>query len=181
MKKSKGMARKTRPLVEIRKPLRVRVYRGKFRPFEATRYLDAKALKSAKSATIECGTVEAAGVKQAVSAVIRDGKIVSLRPVACEGCAPAKSRRRATAVELKEAMRQVQQKLGDLGLGRPPRPVAVKISRRLGLQIPIGPIIIVIGEPPIGLDFCIQWWDGNRLCWWCIFGPSGCITFGGPF
>lgn len=178
MKKSKGRARKARSLVELRKPLRVRVYRGKFRPFEATRYLDVKALKSAKSATIECGTVEAAGVKHTVSAVIRDGKIVSLRPVACEGCAPTTRRRKPTAAELKQAMRQVQQKLGDLGLGGPPRPVALKISRRLGLQIPIGPIIIVIGEPPFGLDFCIEWWDGNKLCWMCFFGPSGCITFG---
>lgn len=181
MKRSKGRARKPRPLVEVRKPLRVRVYRGKFRPFEATRYLDVKALKSARSATIECGTVEAAGVKQTVSAVIRDGKIVGLRPVACEGCAPPKRRSKASTGELKQAMRQVREKLAERGLDRPPRPVALKISRRLGLQIPIGPIIIVIGEPPIGLDFCVEWWDGNKLCWWCLFGPSGCITFGGPF
>lgn len=178
MKKSNVRARKQAPLLEIRKPIRVRVFRGKFRPFEATKFLDAKALKAAKSATIECGTVEAAGIKQTVSAVIRDGRIVALRPVACEGCAPTKSRRWRSAPEIKQAMREVQAKLADRGLDGPQKPMPIKVSRRLGFEIPIGPIIIVIGEPPIGLDFCIAVWDGNKYCWWCLFGPSGCITFG---
>lgn len=178
MKKSKVRARKPAPLIEIRKPLRIRVYRGRFRPFESTKYLDVKALKAAKKAVIECGTVEAAGIKQTVSAIVTDGQVVSLRPIACEGCTPTKRRRRATTAELKAAMRQVQARLADLGLDGPRKPIVLKVSRRLGLEIPIGPIIIVIGEPPIGLDFCIAWWDGNKYCWLCLFGPSGCIGFG---
>jgi hypothetical protein len=178
MKKSRVRARKQSPLLEIRKPLRIRVYRGKFRPFESTKYLDVKALKAERKATIECGTIEAAGVKQTVSAVISDGKVVGLRPVACEGCTPTKGRRKVTPAELKQAMRQVQAKLADHGLDGPRKPTVLKISRHFGFEIPIGPIIIVIGEPPYGLDLCISWWDGNKYCWWCLLGPSGCIGFG---
>jgi hypothetical protein len=178
MKKSKVRARKQAPLIEIRKPVRIRVYRGKFRAFESTRFLDVKALKAARKAVIECGTVEAAGVKQTVSAIVSDGTVVGLRPIACEGCAPTKRRRKATSSELKAAMRQVQARLADLGLDGPRKPMALKVSRRLGFEIPIGPIIIVIGEPPYGLDLCISWWDGNKYCWWCLLGPSGCIGFG---
>jgi hypothetical protein len=178
MKKSNVRARRQAPLLEIRKPMRVRVFRGRFRPYEATKFLDVKALRAARQATIECGTVEAAGVKQTVSAVIRDGKVVALRPVACEGCAPMKSRRKYTATEMKQAMRDVKAAMAARGLDVPLKPMHIKVSRRLGFQIPIGPIIIVIGEPPIGLDFCIEIWDGDKYCWWCLFGPSGCITFG---
>ncbi|MCW5573776.1 MAG: hypothetical protein KIT37_12200 [Steroidobacteraceae bacterium] len=179
-KGSNRRSRKQRPLLEIRKPARVRVYRGKFTPFESTKYLDVKALKRAKKAAIECGTVEAAGLRQTVMAEIVKGRVVALKPVACEGCnpKPRKSKKPGRA-ELRKLMVQVRKGLADQGINVRPKPVPLRISPRLGFQIPIGPIIIVIGDPsPWGVDICFEWWDGNTLCWWCIFGASGCITFG---
>lgn len=180
MKKPKRRSRKPTPLLEIRKPARVRVYRGEFTPFESTKYLDVKALKRATSARIECGTVEAAGIKQTVVAEISKGMIVALKPIACEGCnvKPVKSRKYGRA-EIKKMMVRVRTELEDQGINVRPKPMPLRISPRLGFQIPIGPIIIIIGDPsPGGFDLCLEWWDGNKLCWWCIFGASGCITFG---
>lgn len=179
MKKSMRRSRKQSPLLEIRKPIRIRVYQGEFTAFESTKYLDAKALKRAKKATIEVGTVEVAGLKQTVAAEISRGMVVALKPIACEGCnpKPRKSKKYGRA-ELKKMMVQVRRELAARGINPRPKPMLVRVSARLGFQIPIGPIIIVIGEPPLGFDLCFEWWDGDTLCWWCVFGPSGCITFG---
>lgn len=179
MKKSKRRSRKQLPLLEIRKPIRIRVYQGEFTPFESTKYLDVRALRSAKSATIEVGTVEVAGLKQTVAAEINKGMVVALRPIACEGCNPKpKKSKKYDRAELKKMMVRVRKELAARGINERPKPMPLRVSARRGFQIPIGPIIIVIGEPPLGLDLCFEWWDGNTLCWWCIVGPSGCITFG---
>lgn len=181
MTTAKRRSRKQQPLLEIRRPVRIRAYRGKFSPFESTKYLDSKALKRAKKATIECGTVEAAGLKQTVVAEIRNGKLVGLKPIACEGCGPKSSQaKRLNRAEVKKAMQQVRSQLADRGIDVRPRPTALRISPRLGFQIPIGPIIIIIGDPAPGgiFDLCFEWWSGDTLCWWCLIGASGCITFG---
>lgn len=179
MKNAKSRGGKTKPLLQLKRPVRIAVYRGKFRPFEATKYLDKRALKSAKKVTIECGTVEAAGFKQPVAAEIRNGKVVALKPLGCSGCEPKKKPRKLAASKVRRTIRRVEEALREHGLDQPPKPVPVTISR-LGFEIPIGPIIIIIGDPAPGgiFDLCIQWWNGNTLCWWCLIGASGCITFG---
>lgn len=170
----------SKPLLELQAPLKVKVYRAAFRAFEATRYLDASALKAAKKVTIECGTLEFAGFSQVVSAEIRRGQVVALLPVGCKGCEPRKGKK-AGAAALKKSVRLVGQKLRDAGILSPTLPTPVVISRRLGFEIPFGPIIIVIGDPGDGgFDFCVQIWIGNKLCWWCLLSPSGCIGFGPP-
>ncbi|MDO8943558.1 MAG: hypothetical protein Q7U75_10265 [Desulfobacterales bacterium] len=169
-----------KPILELQSPLKVKVYRATFRAFESTRFLDAAALKATTKATIECGTLEAGGLSQIIAAEIRRGKIVALLPVGCKGCAPRKGGKVGSAV-LKKTVRLVAQKLRDAGIETPSMPIPVVISRRLGLQIPFGPIIIVIGDPGDGgFDFCIQIWIGNKFCWWCLLSPSGCIEFGPP-
>jgi len=180
MRKAKSRTRAKKPLLQIRKPLRISVYRGKFQAFEATKFLDEKALKAAKKVTIECGTVEAAGIKQTVAAEIRYGVVVALKPIGCAGCEPKTKPRKLTASQVKQTIRQIESALIANGLDQqPPKPIPLKISRSLGFEIPFGPIIIVIGDPsPGGFDLCFQWWFGNELCWWCLFGANGCITFG---
>ncbi len=161
--------------------MRIRAYRGKFTPFESTKYLDVKALERARKATIECGTIEAGGFKQTVSAVIQGSKLVALKPIGCEGCgAPRKNPKKVPSTELKKAIAGVRRQLKDRGLDVRPRPTALRMSPRLGFQIPIGPIIIIIGDPAPGgiCDLCIEWWSGDTLCWWCLYGASGCIRFG---
>lgn len=176
MRAAKRTTRKQKPLAEVRSPVRVRAYRAKFRPFEATRYLDVRALRRARKATIECGTLEVAGTSLTLEAEIRHGQIVALKPIGCEGCTPGKTRKVGSAA-LKEIMRAVARRLGEREPRQPALPMPLRISARLGLEIPIGPIIIIIGGD-FGLDVCIQVWEGNKLCWWCLFGPSGCIGFG---
>ncbi len=172
---------KQKPLFEIRSPLRARVYRAKFRAFEATKFLDAKALKRAKRVTIEVGNLEVAGMTQAISAEIRSGMVVALKPVECAGCGPQNAKKAGSA-SFKKMIQLVSTALKDRGISPTPLPMPIKISSRQGFQIPIGPIIIVIGDPGDGgFDFCIQVWIGNRFCWWCLFSPTGCIDFGPPF
>jgi len=52
-----------RALATIVWPLKAKLYRGKFRPFESIKYLDVAALKQAKNVPIEIGTIEAPGVR----------------------------------------------------------------------------------------------------------------------
>lgn len=176
MRASRSNTGKQKPLVEIRSPLRARAYRAKFRPFEATKYLDARALRSARKATIECGTLEFAGTRLTLEAEIERGMVVALRPIGCEGCAPRKARKVGSAA-LKKTMRTLARQLEGGGIRQPALPIPLRISSRRGFQIPFGPIIIVIGD----WDFCVEVWIGDRFCWWCLFGPSGCIDFGPPF
>lgn len=173
--------KKQKPLVEIKTPLRAKVYRGKFRPFESTKFLDSKALRAVKQVTIEVGTIEFAGTSHTISAEIRKGMVVALKPVACNGCDPKKSRRVGNAA-LKKTIQLVGQKLRDGGISPPAMPIPLKVSARLGFEIPFGPIIIIIGDPGDGgFDLCFQIWIGNKLCWWCLLSPNGCIEFGPPF
>jgi len=182
MKNSK--VKTTRPLLEIKKPLRARVYRAKFRALETTKFLDAKALKAAKKVTIEVGTLEIAGMTQAIAADIRNGMVVALKPVACQGCdgkGATQKRKQIGKAAFKKTIQLVAAALKDGGISTVPMPMPLKLSRRFGFRIPIGPIIIVIGDPDGGFDFCIEIWIGNELCWWCLFGANGCIDFGPPF
>src|SRR5262245_20136744 len=82
--------RSARPLATIDRPIRARVYRARLRPFQSTKYLDAKALRKVRKATIEIGTLEAPGMSCPVAAEIRRGLITSLRPVGCAGSKPTR-------------------------------------------------------------------------------------------
>lgn len=176
MRATKRTSRKPKPLAEVRSPVRIRAYRAKFRPFEATRYLDVRALKRAKKARIECGTVDVAGKTITLEAEVRSGRVVALRPIGCDACAPGKAQKLGSPA-LKTAMRAMVRQLEQRGVRPQGKPMPLRISARRGFQFPIGPIIIVIGD----WDFCVEIWIGNELCWWCLFGPSGCIEFGPPF
>jgi len=170
---------KQKPIFEIKSPLRARVYRAKFRPFEATKFLDAKALRRAKRVTIEVGRLDAAGMTQTICAEVHNGMVVALKPVGCPGCDSSRSSKIGHAA-FKKTIRLVSAAIKDRGITTTPTPMPIKISSRLGFEIPIGPIIIVIGDPGDGFDLCIEIWIGNKLCWWCLFSPNGCIDFGPP-
>jgi len=165
---------KHKPILVVHQPLSAKVYKAVFKPFESTKYLDVHALKAANKATIECGTVEAPGVSQTVAAEIQNGMIVALKPVACKGCQPKPGKKRSESA-LRKTNEKIAEGLKQKGIFPTRLPIPVKISPLLGIEIPIGPIIIVIGD-----DFCIEIWNGNRLCWWCLFSPNGCIDFGPP-
>ena len=76
MNAPKGRTGKQAPLLEIRKPLRVRVYRGQFQPFAWTRYLDVTALKAAQN---ESGLSKVSGKFPSRSAFSRTAVLTDIR------------------------------------------------------------------------------------------------------
>jgi hypothetical protein len=160
---------KDRLLLVIDKPIKTKAYRAKFRPLETTKFLDGKALRKAKKATLEVGTMEIAGVSKSVAAEIRNGMVVALKPMACEGCDSKRShgaRKKSGGAVFKKTMHLVATALKDRGISPPALPMPIKVSARLGFEIPIGPIIIVIGDPGDGsFDLCFEIWIGNKFCW----------------
>jgi hypothetical protein len=169
--------KKQKPLFELTTPLRARVYRAKFRPFESNKYLNTKALEAAKSATIECGTVEINGKSVTLSVAIRQGKIVSLKPHACESCSPKSGKEAVSRSTAKELLQTVARELENRRIPHP----KIRISLRggLGFGIPIGPIVIIIGtDPDEGVDwfdFCIVIYSGAGSCIYCLLSPNACI------
>jgi hypothetical protein len=172
-------SKKQKPLLVLKKSIAAKVYTAKFRPFESTKYLNVKALKGVKKALIEVGTVEGGGKSATVAAEIQYGKVVGLRPLGCKGC-DVKAKRPVKQSVLKQVSEQIALAVVKGGVKPPHFPAPVQISSALGFRIPIGPIIIIILDPDTIFDVCIEIWIGNKLCWWCLFGPNGCIEFGPP-
>ena len=163
---------KLKPLLRVRKPLKAVVYRAKVKQFDSVKYLNVGALARAPRALIEIGVIQTPVGSATVVADIRRGKVVALRPRDCPNCKPGK--RKPSNSKVRQVISQVRVK-GGVNL---PIPVA-RMFGRMGLRIPIGPIIIVIGEPDMG--FCIEWTrpDGT-VCWWCLWDASGCMRMGPP-
>ena len=143
-------------------PRRVRVYRAAFRPFESTKYLNARALKKVRKATIEIGTLEVPRLSIPVAAEVRKGMITRLQPVVCAGCSTGK----LGAGRLKTVLADVTRRIEAAQEPYPKFPMPLAISRRTGASIKIGPIVIIIDEAAP----CIWIWVGGRYCLICTFG-----------
>jgi hypothetical protein len=172
----RGTHKKQKPLFELTTPLRAWVYRGKFRPFEATKYLNASALASAKKAAIECGTVEINGKSVTLSVEIRGGKIVSLKPHACESCSPEGGRKTVSRAKAKELLQAIDRELERRHIPNSKMSLAINAP---AFGIPIGPIVIIIGtDPDEGVDWndlCIVIKSGVSSCIYCLIAPNACI------
>jgi hypothetical protein len=174
-----GTTKAAKRLFEVKTPLRTRAYKSKFIPFESTKFLDVAAVRAAKKAvSLEVGTIEAAGYSLTVAAEIKDGEIVRLRPLHCPGCEPAKSNK-PDASAFKKTVAALNAGLEERGLLKAGKPVPLVVSPRL--EIPIGPIVVIIGDPGTGTwDFCIEITIGRTTCWWCLRSARGCMTLGPP-
>ncbi len=162
-----------KPLATIGSNPTVEIHRAKFHPFESTKYLHAAALKKAAKANIEVGRVEGGGVEVTVVAELRHGTITKIRPLGCRGCTEKSTEARKsgqrTKVAPKKLLREALSRIRELGL--PVVKVPVPIAGA-DLEIPIGPIIIIIG-PPFGIDFCISYTDDDGFyCLACLFTPT---------
>ena len=135
-----------------------KIYRAKFRPFQATKFLDTGALRRVAKTTIEIGTVEAPGISFTLAAEIRKGMITRLSPVSCRGCKPG----RVSRAKLKKVLTDARQRREVKS--SPKLPMRLAISRTRGIII--GPIVIVIDE---GIP-CVWIWIGQFLCIICEFG-----------
>lgn len=168
------MARRTarpKPLIRVRKPVKAAAYRARVKPFDSLRFLDVRALARAARARVEIGTIETPAGSATVVAEIRRGQVVGLKARACTN---GKRVRRVSDAKMKQVVAQV----GAPGGVTLPVPVA-RMFGPMGLRIPIGPIVIVIGEPD--MTFCIEWTrEDGTICWWCLFDASGCMGMGPP-
>jgi len=161
-----------KPLLRLRKPVKATVYRAKVRQYDSVKFLDVKALARARRALIEIGSIDTPSGSATVVAEIRNGQVVGLRPKECANCKPR--RKKLSLDQVKQLIEQVNVRNG-VTL---PLPVA-KTFGPMGLRIPIGPIVIIIGEPDFGLCIEITKADGT-VCWWCLWDPNGCMKMGPP-
>lgn len=164
---------KLKPLLRITKPVKAVVYRAKVKPYGSLKYLDLRALARARKAEVEIGVLETPAGSPTVVAEIKNGQVVRFGPKECSNC--LKNHGKVKLAKLREVIAQTGRLKGGVTL---PIPVA-RTFGSTGLRIPIGPIVIVIGEPDE--TFCIEWTttDGT-ICWWCLFDQSGCMSMGPP-
>jgi len=151
---------KQRLLATIRRPVRARIYRGKFRPFASLKYLDLRALRRASKATLELGTVEAPGVSVTLVADVRKGMITRVRPLPCVGC----KRRPLGKTKLKQMLTEVTKRVEALGQPQPRLPMALNEDGG-SWGGTFGPITIIIDE---GIP-CIWIYVGDTVCVICAF------------
>jgi len=163
-----------RALATIGGPLKAKLYRGKFRAFESTKYLDVAALKQAKKVPIEIGTIEAPGVKATLVAEVREGMITKIKPLGCPNCMKHKPETKTGKAAFKKAAREALKRVQALGEPVMKLPIPIESAR----TIDIGPIVIIYNDH---FDICIvvDFPDGE-MCFYCLFGPSICAGPIGP-
>ena len=163
-----------RPLATIGGPLKAKLYRGKFRAFESTKYLDVAALKQAKKVPIEIGTIEAPGVKATLVAEVRKGMITKIKPLGCPNCMKHKPETKTGKAAFKKVAREALKRVQTLGEPVMKLPIPIESAR----AIDIGPIVIIYNDH---FDICIvvDFPDGE-MCFYCLFGPWICAGPIGP-
>jgi hypothetical protein len=163
-----------KPLATISGPVKAKLYRGKFRPFEAIKYLNAAVLKQANKARIEIGSIEAAGMKVTVAAEVRKGLITEIRPLDCTSCGNRKTKRKHSKAIVREVALQALKRAHALNepTVRLPIPIA-RLATDFPIEIDIGPIVIILDDG--GFDICIMVDSpGGGWCLYCLFGASVC-------
>lgn len=164
-----------KPLFALDGPVRAKGYRSNFTLFESARHLDREKIRTLRKASLEVGTLEAAGHGATVVAEIRKGVVVGLSLRGCAGCeAPRKQRiDRKTLVALREKVAGLRER-GTFKLPGVPS-IARSLANQTGdIFIPIWfwPPIVIIFEPG---TFCVAIQIGNFppggpgtvFCVWC--------------
>jgi hypothetical protein len=152
--------RKQQPLAILRRPIKAKIYRGKFRPFASIKYLDQAALRRAPKASVEIGTLHAPGVSVTLVALVRKGMVTAVKPLPCVGC----TRRRPSMPKLKGLLTEAGQRIEALGKPKARLPIPfAKLGDTWGGTF--GPIVIVIDE---GIP-CIWIYVGDTMCVICAF------------
>src|SRR3989442_1881439 len=127
------------PLFTMRGAVKAAVYKAEFRPFKANEYLNIAALKKAKEALVEIGSIEVPGVSAVLAAEIHNGAITGIRPVSSH-VHPRRGRgMKATKAERKKATTEVLKRVRDGG--HPVVQLPIRITSAQSFSIPIGPII----------------------------------------
>jgi hypothetical protein len=174
-----------KPLATISKPVRAELYRSKFHPFASLKYLNVEALKKARQARIEIGSIEAAGVTVTVAAEVREGSITEILPLGCVSCGGQKAKKKHSKATIKKVALEALKRSQALGEPTVKLPIPIEtLESDAPMDIQIGPIIIILDDD--GFDICIlvematdTMVDAPDLGWclYCLFGGSVC---GGP-
>jgi hypothetical protein len=162
------VARRTSKQNPIARVGKTGIYRGRFRTAEHARYLDFVALKKARKAVFQVGTVSVRGMEIPISAEVRNGMIESLRPTDCKHCASLPRHSKGSPAQRRSATRAALSKVLELKLKtlKLPKPVE-------RLRIPIwGVVITIITDWEICLS--IEYTDGV-ICCFCSSSGSFCL------
>jgi hypothetical protein len=166
-----SFGKRQKPLFVIRRPVRAKGYRSRFKPFETTRFLDASKLAKLRKQSLEVGILEAAGQSATVVAEIRQGAVIGLSLRGCVGCGrPAKNRiDRKTLLAIEEKTRGVRG-----GKFQLPVRARTATARSGDIFIPIWPWppIVIILEPS---TFCAAIRVGATFCLWCPDTGGTCL------
>ena len=164
-----------RVLATIDGPVKAKLYRGKFRAFESTKYLDVAAIKQAKKVSIEIGTVEAPGVSATLIAEVREGMITKIKPLGCPNCMKHKPETKTGAAALKKAASEALKRVQTLGEPVMKLPIPIERVR----NIDIGPIVI-ISNGYFNICIVLDFPDDGVVCMICLFSRPICAGPIGP-
>jgi hypothetical protein len=159
--------KKQKPLFVIDGPVKAKVYRSNFKPFETLRFLDGKKLKRAKAQWLEIGTIEALGRSATLVGKIEKGQVTRLRLEGCVGCEHKGKKRRIND----KVLLAIRDRLDEVRAGRVKLRQRLPSSRSLAREInipiwPFPPIVIIISP---GDTFCIGVnIPGHVICYICI-------------
>lgn len=173
---SAPFGKKQKPLFAIHGPVRVKVYRSNFKPFEVMRFLDLDKLKRVRKHSVEIGTLEAVGRSGTLVAEIRKGEITRLRLEGCASC-QQKSKKRLGRAE-KKAFLTIREKLLSIRDSKAKSPVTLPTTSTIArdIRIPIWPFppIVVIIEPG---TWCIAILvgAGALFCYYCPGVGGNCL------
>jgi hypothetical protein len=103
-----------KPLARVGKNL---IYRTHIVMASHVRYLNLAALKKARRAEIEIGSVTVGELTVPIVAEIKNGLITRLSPAHCQGCGPRRSKRARPQRQRKKLLRDVFAKVHALGVG----------------------------------------------------------------
>jgi hypothetical protein len=127
-----------KPLMRLRTPVNLTVYRAEVEPFDSLRYLDLAKLAKATRATVELGVVRTPAGTDTLVAEVRRGEIVGLGPQHCSGCS---GKVKFSESRMRDALTRVVSKLGPKEGVTLPMPINKVLGPR-GLRAPLRPIVI---------------------------------------
>jgi hypothetical protein len=127
-----------KPLLRLRTPVKLAVYRAEVEPFDALRHLDLATLARAAHAGVELGVVRTPAGIDTVVAEVRRGEIVALGPQHCSGCS---GKGKPSKKQMRDALIRVVSRLGAKEGVTLPMPINKVLGPR-GLRVPLRPLVI---------------------------------------
>jgi hypothetical protein len=164
----KSMSLSGKPLLTLRTPVNLAVFRPEVEPFDALRYVDLAKLAKAPRATVELGVVRTPAGTDTLVAEVRRGDIVGLGPQHCSGCS---GKGKLPEKRMRDALTSVASKLGPKDGVTLPMPITTVLGPR-GLRASFRPLIIKVVTQQRE-SCCVQWTTKDGWsCMRCYYGKG---------